>query len=107
MGDGFWGRARGATRGRTEGSDGDETVRLSRAPDAQSTARPMAVPALTLPPRPALARSGANAERLVPERAHALGHGPAGVHAPTPGGLRRGSRGAPLSLQARESGRAG
>jgi hypothetical protein len=98
-----WGRARCEARRRTEGSDGDETVRLSRAPDAPGAARPVAVQALALSPRPALAGAGAGADLLVLERTYAFPHGSACLHASAPGALRRSSsRRGRLVLPARQ-----
>ena len=48
-----------------KGADGDEIVRLPGATDAPRAARPLALPALALPPRPALARARAAAQPLV------------------------------------------
>src|ERR1700683_3006632 len=72
-----------------ERQDGDEGVRLPRAADASRVARPLAVPPLPLPPRPALAPARAAAPLLVPQRTRPLAGRPAGLHATTPSrGLR-------------------
>src|ERR1700683_4462109 len=72
-----------------ERQDRDEGVRLPRAADASRVARPLAVPPLPLPPRPALARARAAAPLLVPQRTRPLAGRPAGLHATTPSrGLR-------------------
>lgn len=63
-------------------SDSHERARLRGAADASRTARPLAVPSLARPARPALAGAGATSELLVrlPSRArrpHAAGRPPA------------------------------
>jgi hypothetical protein len=82
------GQARGETSRRTEGSDGDARVRVSRAADAPSPARTLAVQAVALSSRSPLAGAGAVPGLLVRERTGALGAGPARVQPPATGELR-------------------
>src|SRR4030081_175571 len=72
------------SRGRAGGEtgDGDEIVCLSRAADGALAPWALALPPLTLPARPPLARASAATRRVVRERKGAFPHRPASGYPP-------------------------
>src|SRR6202043_146301 len=77
----------GGGHGRCAGCEarrkGDESFRLSEAADAARAARSLAVPPLTLPPRPAVARAHAGERASVRSGPHAPAPAPAGRITPS------------------------
>jgi hypothetical protein len=72
-----WGQAGCETDRHTEGLH--EAVRLSRGAHASRATRPLAVPSLALPPRPALAGAGQVRDMLVLDGANPFAGGPEGL----------------------------
>ena len=92
------GEERRAGRG-DEGRGGDESVRMRDTADAEGPARTLALPPLSLPPRPSLAGAGAVAPHHLPGRAPTLPGRPARLQQAAVGESRGESAGEPHSYR--------